>query len=358
MLGLQIVFGVCLLVFVALSYLIPVLLLRGRVDKNQNRKRTIQDLVTMACNCTSAGVFIALFFLGLLPNVRNKFETMFKRLDIETDFPTTECVIVVGYFLTLSAQQLYLGCKKIKLNTLTLSNSQEIEQSKSLLNEFELENMSPNSASQDEINFAALPDSSNSVIPKPARSPVIKSPVSRLEAQNLAMKSKNAKANKHNHMLALTEHSGGLNFIVLVMATSVHAVFEGATLALQTTTKRALHLFIAILVHECLVAVALGLNTAKLKLPVSSIIKFAILFSVALPIGIACGLGLRRTPGVVGDIVSALVQGLAAGTFLHIIFQELIPSEFGTPSYRLLKLFFLLFGFFFFAVVTFFLMEN
>ncbi|GIY43261.1 uncharacterized protein CEXT_550081 [Caerostris extrusa] len=35
--------------------------------------------------------------------------------------------------------------------------------------------------------------------------------------------------------------------------------------------------------------------------------------------------------------VSATLQGLAAGTFIHVTFMEVIPAEFNLPGPRLLK---------------------
>ncbi|GBM29170.1 hypothetical protein AVEN_27789-1 [Araneus ventricosus] len=43
--------------------------------------------------------------------------------------------------------------------------------------------------------------------------------------------------------------------------------------------------------------------------------------------------------------VSAALQGLAAGTFIHVTFLEVIPAEFNESGPRLLKVFFLGLGF-------------
>ncbi|KFM70734.1 Zinc transporter ZIP3, partial [Stegodyphus mimosarum] len=59
-----------------------------------------------------------------------------------------------------------------------------------------------------------------------------------------------------------------------------------------------------------------------------SYFKFASLYSAAIPLGVVIGAAIERAPGTAGDVISAILQGLAAGTFLHVTFQEFIPSEF------------------------------
>lgn len=57
-------------------------------------------------------------------------------------------------------------------------------------------------------------------------------------------------------------------------------------------------------------------------------IKFAIVFSMNIPFGNVLGVLLGYTPGHIGRFISAIFQGFAAGTFIHVTFFELIPEEF------------------------------
>ena len=48
---------------------------------------------------------------------------------------------------------------------------------------------------------------------------------------------------------------------------------------------------------------------------------------MTIPVGNILGILLGYTPGHVGRFISAIFQGFAAGTFIHVTFLELIPEE-------------------------------
>lgn len=143
----------------------------------------------------------------------------------------------------------------------------------------------------------------------------------------------------------------GLRFFILVLALSIHALFEGLTLGLQKEKPKALHLFIAILLHECLCAFALGVNTAKRRLTVCAGLKYVAFFCLTIPVGIGIGIALGQTPGLIGNIISGTLQGLASGIFIHVTFMEIIPAEFANGKDGLLKVLFLFIGFLIIAAV-------
>jgi zinc transporter 1/2/3 len=66
---------------------------------------------------------------------------------------------------------------------------------------------------------------------------------------------------------------------------------------------RAMHLFIGIILHECIVAVALGLNSFRTQRSGDSVTKFALLFSSTVPIGIVIGVIVGYTPGAFGESI-------------------------------------------------------
>ena len=79
-----------------------------------------------------------------------------------------------------------------------------------------------------------------------------------------------------------------------------------------------------------MVAIALGLNAVRLQqnnIRLRMHLKFAFLFSLTIPVGNIFGILLGYTPGHTGRFISAIFQGLAAGTFIHVTFLELIPEE-------------------------------
>ena len=141
------------------------------------------------------------------------------------------------------------------------------------------------------------------------------------------------------------------------MSLIIDSLLTGLALGLQTDGTKAFHLFIGIILHECLVAFALGLNSQRIECQMKTNIKFSIVFSLTIPIGIVLGVVLAYTPGLLGRSISGVFQGLAAGTFIHVTFHELIPSEFMSSetlnvSQKLFKIFLLFIGFSVMALIT------
>lgn len=72
---------------------------------------------------------------------------------------------------------------------------------------------------------------------------------------------------------------------------------------------------------------------------------YIFVFSVMSPMGIAIGIGVSEAQLQMGALVQAVLEGLAAGTFVYITFLEILPHELNSPERQLLKVLFILFGF-------------
>ena len=104
------IFGVFLATF--LSYLIPIIVIRKQQLKswtslvsNQsiNSEKTYQLL--SVCNCLSAGIFLGICFLDLIPYVEQEFSEILKSLKFETNnFPVAQFVVILGVLLVFSLE--------------------------------------------------------------------------------------------------------------------------------------------------------------------------------------------------------------------------------------------------------------
>ncbi|KAL3309511.1 hypothetical protein Ciccas_011942 [Cichlidogyrus casuarinus] len=150
----------------------------------------------------------------------------------------------------------------------------------------------------------------------------------------------------------------------LLLAISLHSLFEGFAVGLQTTYNQTLSIFLALSLHKVVIGISIGINLAQLQIQdaprsktifvqVSSVLTFAF----ATPIGILIGLGLLGvgdSPGL--NITTAVLQGIACGTFLFVVFCEILPDEFRPESTdRLVKLACAFLGFVLMAVFIYFL---
>lgn len=68
-------------------------------------------------------------------------------------------------------------------------------------------------------------------------------------------------------------------------------------------------------------------------------------FALMSPLGIGVGISVMEARLAFGALIQAVLEGLAAGTFLYITFLEILPHELNSPERQLIKVFFILVGF-------------
>jgi zinc transporter 1/2/3 len=156
-----------------------------------------------------------------------------------------------------------------------------------------------------------------------------------------------ANGHGHSHIIDVVKENHGLRCFLLLAALSIHSLFEGMAVGLQESVMALVNLFIGVLLHECLIAFSVGISLAQQQahLKRNLIVQLCVLFSLMIPVGMAIGLGIGGLHGFTAEITSAIIQGLAAGTFVYVIFFEILPAEMATTGNRLLKVFFMILGF-------------
>ena len=64
------------------------------------------------------------------------------------------------------------------------------------------------------------------------------------------------------------------------------------------------------------------------------------------PVGVGLALAISDLPSSIGQgICNAVLQAIAAGTFLYITFFEVLPHELNMPNKRMMKVSFVFLGF-------------
>lgn len=243
-----------------------------------------------------------------------QFQEVLKLGNLHTDYPLAETVMLVGFFLTVFVEQAILTFQKEKRAF------------------YDLENFN-----------AGSDDGSDSEYESPFIS-------------NQENDQHERGHSHHAHSLNIRElsRSGPLRLVSLVFALSAHSVFEGLALGLQEQGDKVLNLFIGVIIHETLIAVAMGVNMAKAKTPMRDAVKMAVLVSIMIPIGISIGMAIESAQNMASSITSALLQGIAGGTFLFVTFFEILVKELEDKYDRLLKVLFLVLGYAVLAVLVFF----
>uniref|UniRef100_UPI003AAF5976 zinc transporter ZIP3-like n=1 Tax=Centroberyx gerrardi TaxID=166262 RepID=UPI003AAF5976 len=280
--------------------LVPVRLLLVDQDKAQRYRKPLA-----LCNSFGGGVFLATCFNALLPAVRDKVDEVFRQLKISTDYPVAETMMMLGFFLTVFVEQAVLTFRKEKPSFIDLET----------------------------FNAGGSEAGSDSEYDTPFISPTRGQPGG-------------GGGHRHGHFSpAELAGAGPLRLASLVLALSAHSVFEGLALGLQEDGAKLGGLFLGVAVHETLAAVALGVSVAKAALSMKDAVKLAVAVSLTIPLGMVVGAGIESAQTLAAGLVSVVLQGLAAGTFLFVTFFEILSRELEDKRDRLLKVLFLILGY-------------
>ena len=125
-----------------------------------------------------------------------------------------------------------------------------------------------------------------------------------------------------------------LSGFIMLLALSIHGMFECLALGIQTSFKNTLFLFIALMIHKWAEAFALGIFFVQAKLTQKNYYLLIIFFSLVGPIGVVIGILLSTTTS---ECVEGVLLSISTGTFLYVACSEVIVEEFSTPIKRYLK---------------------
>ena len=122
-----------------------------------------------------------------------------------------------------------------------------------------------------------------------------------------------------------------LRGFLVILALSLHAVFEGIAVGLLQKASYVWYLCFAIAAHKFVIAFCLGMQfVASGKLSNLLIVLYIGTFSLISPLGIGIGIGLTASAGSEEELQTPTVtvlQALATGTLLYVVFFEVLEKE-------------------------------
>lgn len=154
---------------------------------------------------------------------------------------------------------------------------------------------------------------------------------------------KQTKAADRDASAAGGEHS--FRGLFAVLALSFHEVFEGLAIGLEERVDNVWYLFVAVATHKLVIAFCIGLELAWSKTRRPVLVMYVATFAVVTPVGIAIGMVLVQyggggaADGSAGR-VAVLLQGLAAGTLLYVVFFEVLARHKQSGFLHLLSIMF------------------
>lgn len=125
------------------------------------------------------------------------------------------------------------------------------------------------------------------------------------------------------------EEKSSTSHISLLLALGVHAVLEGLAIGVQTNPSQILLLAIAVASHKFVVAFCLGVElTAVTNSTRFSVLSGIVVFALSSVVGIGLGMvALTSTALAKIDNIMPIMQALAVGTLLYVVFAEVMPRE-------------------------------
>jgi zinc transporter 1/2/3 len=115
--------------------------------------------------------------------------------------------------------------------------------------------------------------------------------------------------------------------LFVVLALSVHELFEGLAVGLESSSKNVWYMFGAVSAHKLVIAFCIGVELVTSGMKNCMVITYVLIFAVVSPIGIGIGIVVSTGGKEITELPSVLLQGLASGTLLYVVFFEILSSE-------------------------------
>ena len=361
--------------------LLPLTLRRKRAQSDDANRRALRDLrrkqIISLSTCFAGGAFFASSMLELMPAVGKNFKAVFDNAGMSPDFPVAEFGISIGFFLILTIEQIIHLVKERPGHSHGHSHRHSHDRRDSTTSPLLQNEHTPSygckspaiNKSPDEIEQASGEsdsDDGNDHLPSVAlRNGQVKRGEHKHDQSiedDLDTSSYEAQDHDHNIFADISKkHHKQRHYLrsyLLLVALSVHALFEGLAVGLFQDINNMLQVLGALVIHKCVLAFSMNINLVQHSFSMRAVVKSSFLFSVMSPVGFGIGiLMLTYASSNLGRIFSAIFQAIATGTFLYVTFFEIFFHELNSKEcHKLLKVLMMVLGYSLIAIVQYF--EN
>ena len=361
--------------------LLPLTLRRKRAQSDDENRRALRDLrrkqMISLSTCFAGGAFFASSMLELMPAVGKNFKAVFDNAGMSPDFPVAEFGISIGFFLILTIEQIIHLVKERPGHSHGHSHRHSHDRRDSTTSPLLQNEHTPSygckspaiNKSPDEIEQASGEsdsDDGNDHLPSVAlRNGQVKRGEHKHDQSiedDLDTSSYEAQDHDHNIFADISKkHHKQRHYLrsyLLLVALSVHALFEGLAVGLFQDINNMLQVLGALVIHKCVLAFSMNINLVQHSFSMRAVVKSSFLFSAMSPVGFGIGiLMLTYASSNLGQIFSAIFQAIATGTFLYVTFFEIFFHELNSKEcHKLLKVLMMVLGYSLIAIVQYF--EN
>lgn len=281
------------------------------------------------------GVLLCTTFMHLLPEVKEKIEDLQESGQLpQLPFHFAELLMCIGFFTMYFVEELvhlYMN----KRNKITRCADQAFQRGVSLRNSTMI---SKDSKSYTDNRHSSIADlisndtESSFYQPHTHIVPKNNNQVSSISGPTTISDGVSSHHNHihhaHVHLPDVAEDDvvvSSLRGLLIVMALSVHELFEGLAVGLEDTSATVWYMFGAVAAHKLVLAFCVGVELIVAKTQKWLAFVYVFTFAAVSPIGIGIGIIISGESSTTG-LVSAILQGLASGTLMYVVFFEILQK--------------------------------
>lgn len=333
-----------------------------------------QPLIMSLLLCFGGGVLLFTTFLHLQPEVRENMDNLMAEGQLpgfvkEHNLHFADLVFCAGFFLVYTIEEvvhfiLDMGShhhedEAVLHRTMSLrkcaKHSYDSERRKhgTMIPRVTLGN-NPNKTDIPDSSLLSVSTTSRQVLLENGNSTMIKRP----QHQALASDTMPQISTTASSMDAETESTAGsaneittkksFRGLFAILALSFHEIFEGLAVGLEQNVQNVWYLFAAIATHKFVLSFCLGVELISTRTKIPLVVLYICTFAIVTPIGITCGILLlmsKDSGSAEANLVTVLLQGIAAGTLLYVTFFEILQREKANSKSGILQLMAIIFGF-------------
>ncbi|XP_059053200.1 zinc transporter ZIP1-like [Achroia grisella] len=295
-------------------------------DEAGNLKST--NRVVMTLLSFGGGVLLSTTFLHLMPEVHENVEYLQStgRLK-EFDFALTPFLTCCGFFLMYLVEELV---------HVYIHYREKESKNQKLVRNLSLRRSGPSPAGNGE---KSVTNSTADLI----------EPEALKRDRDPEINVRHAHSHHHSHAPVVEgeDVTSALRGLLIVLALSIHELFEGLAVGLESSTSHVWYMLGAVAAHKLVIAFCIGVELIATGTKTWLAVVYITTFAVVSPLGIGIGLILVGGEGAAAaGVYSVVLQGLASGTLLYVIFFEIWKGDRTGISQYIASIvgFFLMFG--------------
>lgn len=317
------------------------------------RKRKILLYTVAVVQSFGGGVLFATSFLHMMPAVYYSVEELREFGIIKVDYPYSQLVVSLGFFTVYFAEEMsqWLISKtpekpikkhlrgRVSSTTTIISTEKEFPPEFTKIPNgmaFEVEKKNEENNNYHENNEKYIENNvTNEVIVDSIDQSVQTENAEDFEISQDLENKLGLKPEENKEIEEFVEEEvktqqQALRCFLMVMALSLHAIFEGLAIGLQRSITNIWYLFTAVSIHSATILFCIGMEIVCLGTSTRGTIIHMSMLSGTSPLGVLLGLIITLTTDLhtgAKSLAIVLLEGLSAGTILYITFFEILSRE-------------------------------